>query len=98
MGLRDAAGIADIVRGGDDVGRRSGAPQVLDALRLGSARRHRQPDFYYRYGESFVAERFLPMQLLRAAGLHLIGSIGPFRRVAMREGLAPSWLQTRRVS
>jgi 2-octaprenyl-6-methoxyphenol hydroxylase len=38
---------------------------------------------------------FLPMQSLRAAGLHLIGSIGPLRRLAMREGLAPSW---RRVS
>jgi 2-octaprenyl-6-methoxyphenol hydroxylase len=34
---------------------------------------------------------FLPMQSLRAAGLHLIGSFGPLRRFAMREGLAPSW-------
>jgi 2-octaprenyl-6-methoxyphenol hydroxylase len=34
---------------------------------------------------------FLPLQSLRAAGLHLIGSIGPLRRLAMREGLAPSW-------
>jgi 2-octaprenyl-6-methoxyphenol hydroxylase len=34
---------------------------------------------------------FLPMQSLRAAGLHLIGSFGPLRRLAMREGLAPSW-------
>ena len=33
----------------------------------------------------------LPMQSLRAAGLHLIGSFGPLRRLAMREGLAPSW-------
>jgi 2-octaprenyl-6-methoxyphenol hydroxylase len=31
------------------------------------------------------------MQSIRAAGLHLIGSIGPLRRLAMREGLAPSW-------
>jgi 2-octaprenyl-6-methoxyphenol hydroxylase len=41
---------------------------------------------------------FLPMQSLRAAGLHLIGSFGPLRRIAMREGLAPSWRPTRRVS
>src|SRR6201999_2275162 len=34
---------------------------------------------------------FLPMQSLRAAGLHLIGAFGPLRRLAMREGLAPSW-------
>jgi 2-octaprenyl-6-methoxyphenol hydroxylase len=31
------------------------------------------------------------VQSLRAAGLHLIGSFGPLRRLAMREGLAPSW-------
>jgi 2-octaprenyl-6-methoxyphenol hydroxylase len=41
---------------------------------------------------------FLPMQSLRAAGLHLIGSIGPLRRLAMREALAPSWRPTRRAS
>jgi 2-octaprenyl-6-methoxyphenol hydroxylase len=40
---------------------------------------------------------FLPMQSLRAAGLHVIGSIGPLRRLAMREGLAPSWRSGRRV-
>jgi 2-octaprenyl-6-methoxyphenol hydroxylase len=39
---------------------------------------------------------FLPMQSLRAAGLHLIGSFGPLRRLAMREGLAPSWRRSRR--
>ena len=33
----------------------------------------------------------LPVQTVRAAGLHLIGAIGPLRRLAMREGLAPSW-------
>ena len=39
----------------------------------------------------------LPMQSLRAAGLHLIGSFGPLRRLAMREGLAPSWRPKRRA-
>jgi len=38
---------------------------------------------------------FLPMQSLRAAGLHLVGSLGPLRRMAMREGLAPSWRSPR---
>jgi 2-octaprenyl-6-methoxyphenol hydroxylase len=38
---------------------------------------------------------FLPMQSLRAAGMHLIGSFGPLRRLAMREGLAPSWRSSR---
>ena len=39
----------------------------------------------------------LPMQSLRAAGLHLIGAFGPIRRIAMREGLAPSWRRAPRV-
>jgi 2-octaprenyl-6-methoxyphenol hydroxylase len=39
----------------------------------------------------------LPLQSLRAAGLHLIGAFGPIRRMAMREGLAPSWRSTPRV-
>jgi 2-octaprenyl-6-methoxyphenol hydroxylase len=40
----------------------------------------------------------LPVQTLRAAGMHLIGSIGPLRRLAMREGLSPSWRVARRIS
>jgi 2-octaprenyl-6-methoxyphenol hydroxylase len=35
------------------------------------------------------------MQTARALGLHLIGAIGPLRRLAMREGLAPSWRRAR---
>jgi 2-octaprenyl-6-methoxyphenol hydroxylase len=31
------------------------------------------------------------MQAIRAAGMHTMGSIGPLRRLAMREGLSPSW-------
>ena len=32
---------------------------------------------------------FVPMQAMRAAGLHLLNAVGPLRRIAMREGLAP---------
>jgi 2-octaprenyl-6-methoxyphenol hydroxylase len=97
MGLRDAADIADIVREALVSGEDPGAPQVLK--RYGSARR---ADVLSRSFAIDVANRsllsdLLPMQSLRAAGLHLIGSIGPLRRLAMREGLAPSWRPTRRV-
>ena len=44
-----------------------------------------------------LLSELLPMQSLRAAGLHLIGAIGPLRRLAMREGLAPSWRHWRRT-
>jgi 2-octaprenyl-6-methoxyphenol hydroxylase len=98
MGLRDAADIADIVRDAMLSGEDPGAPQVLK--RYNSARR---ADIASRTFAIDIANRsllsdFLPMQSLRAAGLHLIGSFGPLRRLAMREGLAPSWRPRRRVS
>jgi 2-octaprenyl-6-methoxyphenol hydroxylase len=96
MGLRDAADIADIAGAAILSGEDPGSPQVLQ--RYDSARR---ADVASRTFAIDVANRsllsdFLPMQSLRAAGLHLIGSFGPLRRLAMREGLAPSW--RRRVS
>jgi 2-octaprenyl-6-methoxyphenol hydroxylase len=97
MGLRDAADIADLVRETMVSGEDPGSPQMLK--RYDSARR---ADVTSRTFAIDVANRsllsdFLPMQSLRAAGLHLIGSIGPLRRLAMREGLAPSWRPTRRA-
>jgi 2-octaprenyl-6-methoxyphenol hydroxylase len=91
MGLRDASDIADVVRDAMLSGEDPGAPQVLK--RYDSARR---ADVFTRTFAIDIANRsllsdFLPMQSLRAAGLHLIGALGPLRRIAMREGLAPSW-------
>jgi 2-octaprenyl-6-methoxyphenol hydroxylase len=91
LGLRDASDIAEIVREAIVSGEDPGAPSAL--RRYDWARR---PDVLSRTFAIDVANRsllsdFLPMQSLRAAGLHLIGSIGPLRRLAMREGLAPSW-------
>jgi 2-octaprenyl-6-methoxyphenol hydroxylase len=98
MGLRDAADLADIVREAMVSGEDPGSPQVLK--RYDSARR---TDVASRTFAIDIANRsllsdLLAVQSLRAAGLHLIGSIGPLRRIAMREGLAPSWRPTRRVS
>jgi 2-octaprenyl-6-methoxyphenol hydroxylase len=91
MGLRDAADIADIVRDAMVAGDDPGSPRTLG--RYVSARRS---DVASRTVVIDVANRsllsdFLPVQTARAAGLHLIGAIGPLRRLAMREGLAPSW-------
>jgi 2-octaprenyl-6-methoxyphenol hydroxylase len=96
MGLRDAADIADIVCDALASGEDPGSPAVLQ--RYAFARR---PDVMSRTFAIDMANRsllsaFLPMQSLRAAGLHLIGSFGPFRRLAMREGLAPSWRRDKR--
>src|SRR6202035_5947297 len=91
MGLRDAADIADIVRDALMSGEDPGAPAVLN--RYASARR---ADVVSRTLAIDIANRsllsaVLPMQSLRAAGLYMIGSFGPLRRLAMREGLAASW-------
>jgi 2-octaprenyl-6-methoxyphenol hydroxylase len=91
MGLRDAADIAAVVRDAIASGHDPGAPNEL--RRYDVARR---ADVLSRTFAIDVANRsllsdLLPVQSLRAAGLHLIGSIGPLRRLAMREGLAPSW-------
>jgi 2-octaprenyl-6-methoxyphenol hydroxylase len=91
MGLRDAADIAEIVGRAISRGEDPGAPAVLS--RYQAARR---PDVSTRSWAIDIANRsllsdFLPLQTMRAGGLHLIGAVGPLRRLAMREGLAPSW-------
>ena len=98
MGLRDAADIVDIVRDAMRSGEDPGAPQVLN--RYASARRAdvTSRTFVIDIANRSLLSDFLPMQTLRAAGLHLIGALGPLRRMAMREGLAPSWRPARRVT
>jgi 2-octaprenyl-6-methoxyphenol hydroxylase len=91
MGLRDAADIAAIVREALASGEDPGAPQMLKAYDAA-----RRPDVISRtfaidWANRSLLNDFLPLQSLRAAGLHLIGAVGPIRRLAMREGLAPSW-------
>lgn len=91
LGLRDAADIADIARESLAKGDDPGAWQVLQHYDF-----RRRADVLSRILAIDIANRsllsdLLPVQSIRAAGLHLIGSIGPLRRLAMREGLAPSW-------
>ncbi len=91
MGLRDAADIADVVRGALASGEDPGSPRTL--ARFETARRS---DVLSRtwaidFANRSLLSEFLPIQTARALGLHLISGIGPLRRLAMREGLAPSW-------
>ncbi len=91
MGLRDAADIAEAVRTAFTLGEDPGCSSVLD--RYASARRAdvMSCTFAIDVANRSLLSAFLPAQSLRAAGLHLIGSFGPLRRLAMREGLSPSW-------
>jgi 2-octaprenyl-6-methoxyphenol hydroxylase len=91
MGLRDAADIADIAGQALASGEDPGSSQLLkryDWTRRGDVISR---TFAVDLANRSLLTELLPMQTVRAAGLHLIGSIGPLRRLAMREGLAPSW-------
>ncbi len=98
MGLRDAADIADIAREAMLQGEDPGSPAVLS--RFNSARRTdvASRTFAIDLANRSLLSDLLPMQTLRAAGLHLIGALGPLRRLAMREGLAPSWRPARNIT
>lgn len=91
MGLRDAADLAEIVRDALLMGSDPGDDTIL--RRYARARR---ADVFSRTFAVDMANRtllsdFLPAQSLRAAGMHVLNTVGPIRRLAMREGLSPSW-------
>jgi 2-octaprenyl-6-methoxyphenol hydroxylase len=95
LGLRDAADIAELAGEAIAAGRDPGAPDLLK--RYDWARR---PDILSRTFMIDMANRsllndFLPLQPVRAVGMHLLGAIGPLRRLAMREGLTPTWRRSR---
>lgn len=91
MGLRDAADLAAIMSDALLQGADPGADAVLQRYT-----RARRADVFSRTFAVDMANRtllsdFLPAQSLRAAGMHLLDRVGPIRRLAMREGLSPSW-------
>jgi 2-octaprenyl-6-methoxyphenol hydroxylase len=92
LGLRDAALIADhvgdAVRLGGDIGGQQTLEAYARARRLDVATRVWSIDLLNRS----LISGFLPIQLLRGLGLHALKSIGPLRRLAIREGLSPSYV------
>lgn len=91
LGLRDAADIARLAGEAIAAGEDPGADDVLKRYD-----RARRPDILSRTFAIDIANRsllndFLPLQPVRAVGMHLLGAIGPLRRFAMREGLTPTW-------
>ncbi len=86
LSLRDIMAIRDLLGAP-----REGAPLPL----IGEAYdRKRRPDVISRTASVDLLNRsllsdFLPVQFLRAAGLHVLGGIAPLRNMVMREGVAP---------
>jgi 2-octaprenyl-6-methoxyphenol hydroxylase len=91
MGLRDAADIAGIVQQAMLEGEDFGSPQVLSRFNLARHADVASRTFVIDLANRSLLSDFLPVQMVRAAGLHMIGALGPLRRLAMHEGLAPSW-------
>lgn len=91
LGLRDAADIAEILRETLASAADPGSPSVLSRYGFARGADIASRTFVIDMANRSLLSGLLPMQSLRAAGLHLIGSFGPLRRLAMREGLAPSW-------
>jgi len=91
LGLRDAADLAAIVGPVLAHNEDPGAPATLS--RFAAARR---ADVASRVWSVDLANRslladLLPVQAARALGMHMLAHVGPLRRMAMREGLSPSW-------
>jgi 2-octaprenyl-6-methoxyphenol hydroxylase len=95
LGLRDAATIGELVvaarRNGGDIGD-DALLSRYDALRRADVQsRTLAVDLLNRT----LLSDFLPAQSLRGVGLYLLDRVGPLRRAAMREGVAPAMSQPR---
>lgn len=95
LGLRDAATIGELAaqaqRDGGDIGA-AGVLAAYDKLRrtdVGSR------TFAIDILNRTLLTDFLPVQGMRGIGLYMLDRIGPLRRAAMREGIAPGSSQPR---
>ncbi len=95
LGFRDAAILADCLsdalRAGADIGATAPLSAFSRARRLDIASRAWSIDLLNRS----LISGYLPVQLLRGAGLFALKAINPLRRLAIREGLAPSFVAPR---
>lgn len=89
LGLRDAAAVAelagDITRAGGDIGAEAAMDAYERARRVDVRSRSVAVDLLNR---SLLSD-FLPVQFVRGFGLYGLARVGPLRRAAMREGVAP---------
>jgi 2-octaprenyl-6-methoxyphenol hydroxylase len=95
LGLRDAAMLADCaadaLKSEEDIGGAAMLAAYARARRADIASRAWSIDLLNRS----LVSGFLPVQLLRGVGLYALKTIGPLRRLAIREGLSPSFATPR---
>jgi 2-octaprenyl-6-methoxyphenol hydroxylase len=95
LGFRDAAMLADCVGDALQASGDVGGPETLSAYA-----RARRADIASRAWSIDLLNRslvsgLLPVQLMRGLGMHALKAIKPLRRIAIREGLAPSFATPR---
>ena len=90
LGFRDVAWIAEIAgesaRDGLDMGEARALAAYAAARKADIAGRMAAVDWLNR---SLLAD-LLPLDLVRGAGLALLGAVGPLRKLVMQQGLGPS--------
>ncbi len=91
LGLRDAASVAEIVEDALAEGEDPGSARVCRSYDAA-----RRVDVMSRAGAIDLLNRtllagFVPAQLMRSAGIAALRTVGPLRRFAMREGVAPGY-------
>jgi 2-octaprenyl-6-methoxyphenol hydroxylase len=95
LGLRDAATIGELAVAAHQAGEDLGNDELLgryDSLRRADVTSRRVAvDILNRT----LLSGFLPLQGARGLGLYLMNAVGPLRRAAMREGVAPATAQPR---
>ena len=89
LGFRDAASLAEHAQQGQEENGDPGSDQALRGYD-----RSRRADVMSRTLAVDLLNRtlisgFLPFQVARGVGLHLLASVAPLRRMVMREGVAP---------
>lgn len=91
LGLRDGTDLARVIASARVANEDLGAEATLARFA-----RLRGADITSRTAAIDIANQsllsnFLPAQAARALGMHALAALGPLRRLAMREGLAPWW-------
>jgi 2-octaprenyl-6-methoxyphenol hydroxylase len=86
LGLRDAEDLIAVGAGADDIGDPATLKRYAEARRADVALRTAAVDGLNRA----LLAHFAPVDLARGLGLATLAAIGPLRRFAMREGLAPT--------
>lgn len=84
LSLRDSAALAELTAKGESVPADTGE-RFDRRRRLDISTRTASVDLLNRS----LLSGFLPVQLARSAGLHLLSAVGPLRSIVMREGVEP---------